>query len=53
MVARYQGERSGMLRLGVSARIRGDYLGGKGVGGLSFGGGGGERVGHPCVISIK
>ena len=26
MVARYQGERSDMLSLGVSARIRGDYF---------------------------
>ena len=26
MVARYQGEISGMLSLGVSARVRGDYF---------------------------
>ena len=49
MVARYQGERSGMLSLRVSARIMGgggDYFVkvGPGVGALPFFSGG---VGHP------
>ena len=49
MVAWYQGERRGMLSLGVSAKISGDYFvkvdqGGRKRGGKGVGGGGGGGI---------